>query len=429
MKKIFLTLIAALVCIAASAQTLQKVTEIKNEVDKYRRSITDKVYSIVSVHDTDEREEVVDEIEDIFDELEDYIDDQMDILDPSKNVHKTITADDFFVVKTPTTTSIKYSNFSFFSTPVTYEYRDDDILIRTTPTTLNVSTSAFLFELAPMRSKFKIFGDNGKDTLMIKERGNLRYSIATADSVYQDAMRQCDSVFQQLDSIVGGNTRVKINHNRHRYYSEDDYTSSPKYFYVGINNFLNADDEIDNPGEKFMELNSGRSIELGFYMGLHRWNFTKFMSMDLGVDYRLRHYSFEHTFQLVNDDGRISADFDNVPVPSFKKHNLRLQYLSIPLTMEWRIGKHENPLILTAGIEGSIRIGSREKQVYKIDGDRKVERFRNDFETNLLSYACTFGIGYRHFELYCNYSTMELFKHNRGPELYPISIGVRFLAN
>jgi len=179
-----------------------------------------------------------------------------------------------------------------------------------------------------------------------------------------------------------------------------------------------------------MELKSSRSIELGFYTTIHRWHLNRFMAMDLGFDYRLRHYSFEHSFRLVKDNGVITADY-TMPegVKEYKRHNLRQQYISIPFTMEFRLGRRDNPLILSAGLEGSIRVASREKQVYKIDDERKVERHRSDFETNFLRYATTFGVGYRRFELYTNYSMVGLFKENRGPELYPFSIGVRFVMD
>ena len=85
--------------------------------------------------------------------------------------------------------------------------------------------------------------------------------------------------------------------------------------------------------------------------------------------------------------------------------------------------------MLCAGLEGSIRLGCREKQVYKLDDERKVERKRNDFETRFLTYATTFGLGYKRFEVYTNYSPSGFFKENHGPELYPLTIGVRFLMD
>ncbi len=439
-------MIAAMVCMAASAQLPEQVETVKTEVEKYRKNIADKAYSLIAIGDADDREDVVDDIEDMFDDLENYLGKHVSRLVSSSTLHKTITVDDFYFVQTPTTVNVKYGDFSFFSTPVTYEYHDGDIEIRTTPTTQHVKTPAFLYESSPTRSTFKIWDNSPlSDTVNVREGDRLKFSTSvTVDSdstvvvVDGNPSYQYDTTNFKYGRHNGRNRRYDYNvkfsrERRHHDFSLDSDDNT--YFYIGINNFINDDDEIDNPKEKFMELNSGRSIELGFYTTIHRWKFTRFMAMDLGFDYRLRHYSFEHTFNLVKEDGVITADFDNIPIGSngkpveFKKHNLRQQYISIPLTMEWRLGDYYNPFILSAGIEGSLRIGSREKQVYKIDDDRKVNRNRNDFETNLLRYACTFGIGYRRFELYCNYSPMELFKHNHGPELYPISIGARFLID
>ncbi|MBQ1698747.1 MAG: outer membrane beta-barrel protein [Bacteroidales bacterium] len=441
MKKITLTFIAAMICVMATAQTPQQVEDLKAGISSYRRIVTERVYSLVDY--THDREDVVDDIEDIFDDIEDYVEKSIKRMSISSSVSKSIAIDEFYCVKTPTTLNVKYGDFSFFSTPVTYEYHDGDIEVRTTPTTQRVSTPSFLYESAPTRSTFRIFGDKpAGDTVSVKEGENIRYSVTINAPEYDSTNNSYVYIKNRRNGVVAyqgdssfvykrfniGKERDRDNRKRHNDFSlnSDDNT----YFYVGFNNFLNEDDEIDNPEETFMELNSSRSIELGFYTTIHRWRLNRFMAMDLGFDYRLRHYSFEHSFSLVKDNGVITADY-TMPegVKEYKRHNLRQQYISIPFTMEFRLGRRDNPLILSAGLEGSIRIASREKQVYKIDDERKVERHRSDFETNFLRYATTFGVGYRRFEVYTNYSMIGLFKENRGPELYPISIGVRFLID
>ena len=440
MKKIVLTFIAAMLCVMATAQMPQQVEDLKVELDRYRQHINEKVYSLVAITDADDREDVVDGIEDLFDDIEDYVEKRINKIVANSSVSKTVAYGDFFCIKTPTTINIKYGNFIFNSTPVTYEYHDGDIEVRTTPTTQSVKTPAFQYESTPTRSSFRIFGEvTAGDTIRVREGENVSFSVAVNDPnsnfKYDTTYHKYVYVRQRNNGTVSifrdtlsARSMRALTGKRHHDFSIDSDDNT--YFYIGVNNFLNEDDEIDEPKVPFMELNSGRSLELGFYTTIHRWKLSRFLAMDMGFDYRLRHYSFEQSFTLVKNDGVLAADY-TLPegVTQFKKHNLRLQYISLPLTMEWRLGEYDNPFILSAGIEGSLRIGSREKQVYKLDDERKVNRNRNDFETALLRYACTFGVGYRRFELYCNYSPMELFKHNRGPELYPISIGVRFLVD
>lgn len=444
MKKITLTFIAAMICAVASAQMPQQVNEVKASIDAYRRVVSEKVYSLAGVSDSDDRDDVVDDIEDIFDDIEDYIDKRVSKLTPSSSVSKSVIVDDFYCVKTPTTLNIKYGDFSFYSTPVTYEYRDGDIEIRTTPTNQRISTPSFYFESSPTRSTFRIFGGApSDDTVSVRENANVKISVSEKGNdvsveydttsntyVYVKNKRNGFVMFRSKDSLFIADKQNRRFSNRNRYHDFSTDAKGMSYWYIGFNNFLNDDDEIDNPEETFMELNSSRSIELGFYTTIHRWRLNRYMAMDLGFDFRIRHYSFENSFRLVKDNGVITADY-TMPegVKEFKRHNLRQQYISIPFTMEFRVGSHDNPLILSAGLEGSIRIASREKQVYKIDDDRKVERHRSDFETNFMRYATSFGVGYRRFEVYTNYSVVGLFKDDRGPELYPFSIGVRFLMD
>ncbi|MBR2202230.1 MAG: hypothetical protein IJ894_16110, partial [Bacteroidales bacterium] len=170
MKKITLTFVAAMICAMATAQMPQQVDEVKSELNKYRQLVTEKVYSLVAIDDSGDREDVVDEIEDIFDDIEDYVEGRIDKIAASSSVNKTVAVGDFYCTKTPTTINIKYDNFIFNSTPVTYEYRDGDIEVRTTPTTQSVRTPSFQYESSPTRSTFKIFGDaNLGDTIRVRE--------------------------------------------------------------------------------------------------------------------------------------------------------------------------------------------------------------------------------------------------------------------
>lgn len=414
MKKIFITLAACVLCMAATAQIQDQVRNIREDIDNYRQEISDMLFSLPEALNSDERERIVDDIERKFDYLAKDVSRDIKQISGNTGVHRTVNTEDFYCMETPTTLNVRFGNFMFFSSPVNYEYHDGDVEIRTTPTTQYVRTPDFQYESSPVRSSFRTFQNNGMGSDTTAKAG--REVLTVYDTV-----------------MVHDHNRIKINVSKNggrhsRTYCYHHNNDGFSYFYLGVNNFLNADGEIDNPGVDFMKLNGGRSLEVGFYGNIHRWDIAKFLSLDLGVDYRLCHYSFKKTFNLMVDDNDVvSADYVNVPVEKFKRHNLRLQYLTVPLSTEWRIGGC-NPLRLRLGVEGSLRIGCREKQVYKIDGDRSVNRTRNDFGTNLFTYAGSVGIGYDDFEVYCRYSPVALFKNSLNPELYPISIGVRFIA-
>ncbi len=420
MKKILLTFIAlTLGIVSASAQIEKQIEAIKGEVATYRSEIARIVNTIPATQSAREREQIVDDLERRFDDLEEFINRKMDGISATSAVTRMVKQDGFDMFTSPTKALIKFDDFAFSSSPVNYEYYDGDIEIKTTPTRQAVHTQDFSFESTPTRSSFRTHAATEADTLKVREGNRAKVSIVVTDNGFDDSTT--------VVTYKGGeHFEYKSHNSRHNNHRHDD--SSEEYAYIGINNFINADGELDQPGG-FMEVRGGRSIEIGVGTTIHTWDLAKFLSLNLGIDYRLNHYSFEQTFNIVKSNGVVTADYDNVPAKNFKRHNLRLQYLSIPLMTEWRIGGGDDPIVIRAGIEGSLRIGAREKQVYKVDGDRKVNRIRSDFETNLLRYSATFGIGFNRYEIYCHYSPVELFKHNHGPELYPISIGFRFLVD
>ncbi|MEZ5000274.1 MAG: hypothetical protein R2744_04995 [Bacteroidales bacterium] len=63
--------------------------------------------------------------------------------------------------------------------------------------------------------------------------------------------------------------------------------------------------------------------------------------------------------------------------------------------------------------------------VYYEDGRQKV-REKNDYSLNMLRYGPTVRVGYESFQLYATYYMNGLFKETKGPELYPVQIGVAF---
>lgn len=378
MRRFIFTILAATIWMSASAQLQQNIDSVKSNIDNYRKTVRELVESADSSGYSDNRQALMDRIEAVLNGFNDYLERSMDVLSPSSARSRSVSAGDFNFQQTPTTISLCYGTLVYESKPTKFFYCDGPISIEITPTRQSIAAGTFVYESSAVRSSYR---------------------------------------------------KVDKNHEHNFKVDVDDKSEAIDFFYIGVNNFLNADGKIDQSDADFMDLRGGRSIEVGACYGLHRWDLARFLSLDIAFDYRFCHYSFEKTFNLVNNDGKVYADYEGVPVEEFKRHNLRMQYISIPLITEWRIGNANNPIMLHAGIEGSLRIGCREKQVYKTNGDRKVNRIRNDFETNFLRYAFSFGIGFKDYELYCNYSPMQLFKEGSGPELYPISIGLRFCVD
>ena len=212
------------------------------------------------------------------------------------------------------------------------------------------------------------------------------------------------------------------------------YTKNKKVFeghlsgvFLGVNGLLNKDGKYEAPDDaKYFSLNESRSLDFSIYFNDLVVPFNHNCGLVMGVAMQFNHYAFQDNFNLEVVDNMVTADYNNTIVPSFKRFNYRLMHLNVPLVFEFStIGV--NKFFFNVGVMGGIRIGSRTKQVYNVDGDRQKNCTRKSFETNLLKYSVIGGVGYRRFQVFGEYSPVPLFKEGHGPELYPFSVGVKFV--
>lgn len=229
----------------------------------------------------------------------------------------------------------------------------------------------------------------------------------------------------RVDTIeIGNKPYFRYQHKR----NNNSFNGHLSGTFIGINSFINSDGQIDAPADApFMDLNESRSLEVSFSCCELNIPFSKNTGLTTGFEFQIHHYSFKKTFDLkIDDNSMVYADYTSPEVDKFKRFNLRTVYFCLPVQFEWQIPVKNDKIFINAGIDGGIRIGSRTKQIYKLDGERKKNVERSDFETNLLRYEFFGGIGYKSTEIFVKYSPQPFFIDNHGPELYPISVGIKF---
>ena len=117
-----------------------------------------------------------------------------------------------------------------------------------------------------------------------------------------------------------------------------------------------------------------------------------------------------------------------VPVPidpaGLKKTKLTVSYLTAPLILELKtpLRMGSSRLYLAGGVIGGLHIGSHTK--YKYEKDK--EKYKSNYHINTFKYELTGRIGFGDFCIFANYSLSTLFKEGKGPELYPLMIGISF---
>jgi hypothetical protein len=202
---------------------------------------------------------------------------------------------------------------------------------------------------------------------------------------------------------------------------------------VGLNNYLNSDHSMSLSGtDEFMSLNTNRSLNVNLNFMQHSFGIIgNRFGMVSGMGLEFYNYFFDNNNSIQKDaDGVIiSKPYDPIDLD---KSKLTITYLTIPILFEFQFPgqlSHSHRLRLSVGIIGGLKLGAHTKVVYRENGDKQKEKKRDDFNLNSWRYGFTGRIGYKHLSVFTNYYPVTLFEKNKGPVLYPISMGIALQGN
>jgi hypothetical protein len=127
-----------------------------------------------------------------------------------------------------------------------------------------------------------------------------------------------------------------------------------------------------------------------------------------------------------------------VPIPdsvSYKRSKITTTYLDIPLEFRY---KSKSKVTIALGFKGGFMIGSFSKYVgdggfstysYTVPKDVGKVRIKMNGIKNLeqFTYGPTLRVGYRWFNVNAYYMISTIFSKSRGPDMYPISVGIMLM--
>lgn len=197
-------------------------------------------------------------------------------------------------------------------------------------------------------------------------------------------------------------------------------------FEIGLNNYVNNDFSMSlAPANNFMDLNTGRSWNVNINFMQYNLPMGSRAGWVTGLGLRFNDYHFDGDNNITKDiDGNIMAYVPGYPL---NKSKLSVEYLTVPLLLEFQFGP-QNKLFISGGLIGSLKIGSHSKIVYKGDGHKERDKTKDDFNLNALQYGVSLRMGFKSLKIFANYSLMPLFEKYKGPELYPFSVGLTLLS-
>jgi len=191
-------------------------------------------------------------------------------------------------------------------------------------------------------------------------------------------------------------------------------------FSYGSDFTTSAPDELEG-----WELNYGRSINWAINpVELDVRLINEHVKFSTGLGFNVRNFSFRNNYRLFKANDSIAAGISGVDL---EKNRLRVGYLTVPAMLYFN--SHKDPskaFRIGAGAQAGLRLFQTYRTKHFADGQKFKDRTNRGWNTNLLTLEGRGVVGYGPVNLYATYSFVQLFEDDRGPELYPFTVGISF---
>jgi len=178
-----------------------------------------------------------------------------------------------------------------------------------------------------------------------------------------------------------------------------------------------------SPTIDYMNLNTSRSFSVSLNISDQSFGIiSDHLGIIIGGAIEWNNYHFDNPVSLMKDP----VTGNTIPVDlnvDLKKSKLSTTYLTMPLLLEIQPFGRDG-LYISGGVVGGLKIISNTKIVYFEDGEKKKEKEWSDFNLNPLRYGYMVRLGYDEFGVYGLFYPVQLFENGKGPELYPVNIGI-----
>ena len=179
------------------------------------------------------------------------------------------------------------------------------------------------------------------------------------------------------------------------------------------------------PIGEFFDLIPGKSLT--WNLNFAEWAFKnerKTFGIVTGLGLSISDYTFEQAISIEKNVGYGMIMPYLLNPEGLEKTKLTTTYITAPLMLEIKtpLRMGGNRLYIAGGVIGGLHLASHTKFKYHKDKNK----FKGNYHLNSFKYEVTGRIGFGDFCVFANYSLSTLFQEGKGPELYPLMIGVSF---
>jgi hypothetical protein len=198
---------------------------------------------------------------------------------------------------------------------------------------------------------------------------------------------------------------------------------------LGVNGYVNSNNKTELlPGDRFMELDYARSINwsLNFFeKDIHIYR--NYVNLVTGLGIEFGNYAFKNNITLLGDSTPVVASWDSV---EYDKNKLKTTFINLPLMLEFNTSSTaKRAFHVAGGVILGYKLGSKTVQEFEIDGREYEVKEKDDFNLSPFRYSAAVRAGYGGFTVFANYALSTMFEKDKGPKLYPFTVGVSLNLN
>ena len=198
---------------------------------------------------------------------------------------------------------------------------------------------------------------------------------------------------------------------------------------IGINGLISEKNSVDLPEDaKFMDLDYARSVSISLnffeqYIPIAKEKF----GISTGLGFEFNKYALDRDYTIVSNRDSTFGFQDSAS--GLSKNLFKSEVLNWPVMLETNLGKDaKHSFHVAVGGMLSYRLGAKTKQIFTQDNKEFKVKNRTDYNTNPFLFSLVARVGYGGFTIFANYSLTPMFENNKGPELYPFTVGVSLVS-
>lgn len=198
-------------------------------------------------------------------------------------------------------------------------------------------------------------------------------------------------------------------------------------FELGFTGLMMSDQvKADNP---WLDINESKSVVVNFNLIEQKIPLIKhYLGITTGLGVSSQDFVFNDTINLEKNDEGFMTGVSSLPI-TYDKTKLKVATVKIPVFLEINTGRNpDKNFHISAGVIGGWNYSSLVKQKSTEDGRKVKNKTRGDYNINPLSLEAAARIGYNNLTLFATSNLTSLFENDKGPEVYPFTVGISLIG-